>query len=77
MDTQSPNPILLGMMKSGDSSDLKFLCNGHEFKAVVCPQSPMIKAATLGEHFTAAEDFADSKRRKQTHWRWTISNPRS
>jgi len=39
------------MMESGEFSDLKFVCNGQEFKvhkAVVCLQSPVIKAATQG-----------------------------
>ncbi|EXJ65649.1 uncharacterized protein A1O5_11176 [Cladophialophora psammophila CBS 110553] len=52
MSAKKPKPIMVRMMESGEFSDLKFLCNGQEFKvrkAVVCVQSPMIKAATRGQ----------------------------
>lgn len=43
---------LANMMLSGEFSDLKFVSQGHEIKvhkAVVCGQSPVIKAAVQGE----------------------------
>lgn len=51
MSAMSQNSVLAQMMQSGEFSDLKFVCNGHEFKvhkAVVCAQSPVIKAAIQG-----------------------------
>ncbi|WEW59485.1 hypothetical protein PRK78_004959 [Emydomyces testavorans] len=40
------------LLKSGQYSDLKIVCNGEVFKvhkAIVCPQSPVIAAAVNGE----------------------------
>ncbi|KIX97149.1 uncharacterized protein Z520_07263 [Fonsecaea multimorphosa CBS 102226] len=51
MSSEIPSSVLVQLMQSGDFSDLKFLCNGEEFKvhkAIVCTQSPVIKAATEG-----------------------------
>jgi speckle-type POZ protein len=40
------------LMKSGQFSDLKLVCQGKEFnihKLVACPQSPVIAAALQGD----------------------------
>ncbi|TAQ85562.1 hypothetical protein B7494_g6119 [Chlorociboria aeruginascens] len=51
MSATRSDMILAKMMESGQFTDLKFVCNGREFKvhkAVVCPQSPVINAAIQG-----------------------------
>ncbi|OAL29216.1 hypothetical protein AYO20_09269 [Fonsecaea nubica] len=51
MSGKNPSSILARLLESGEFSDLKFLCKGDEFKvhkAIVCTQSPVIKAAIQG-----------------------------
>ncbi|KIW77740.1 hypothetical protein Z517_07573 [Fonsecaea pedrosoi CBS 271.37] len=51
MSGKNPSSILARLLESGEFSDLKFLCKGDEFKvhkAIVCMQSPVIKAAIQG-----------------------------
>ncbi|OAG40790.1 hypothetical protein AYO21_04867 [Fonsecaea monophora] len=51
MSGKNPSSILARLLDSGEFSDLKFLCKGDEFKvhkAIVCMQSPVIKAAIQG-----------------------------
>ncbi|KAM4054396.1 BTB/POZ domain-containing protein [Hirsutella rhossiliensis] len=51
MAAENLTPALTRMMLSGDFSDLKFTCKGKDFKvhkAIVCAQSPVIKAAVQG-----------------------------
>ncbi|KAF5580594.1 speckle-type POZ [Fusarium subglutinans] len=46
-----PYSFLLKSVVSGEFSDFSLTCNDHDFKlhqVVVCPQSPVIKAALLG-----------------------------
>ncbi|KJZ70529.1 hypothetical protein HIM_10073 [Hirsutella minnesotensis 3608] len=47
----SPNPTLVHLMETADFSDLIIRCHAHDFqvhKAIVCGQSPVIKAAVQG-----------------------------